>query len=213
MIKGALMQGIGIDLVYSFVIFLICLIVYFETREISRLSSYNGINFFRNTFLFFGISYLLKFVLAFGVMNINLGLIGEGIFFGIAIYASLMAGIYLVLAIGNKKLPKQFSNWIVIIHVLAIVFALIVLLTNNFLIYLIFQILILVLGVILLYSDGKKASMLLIYQLLLLFWILDIVEVFVPNFFGTLQLLVSLVSIGIFILVLYKIIKSTHGKK
>jgi hypothetical protein len=213
MIKGALMQGIGIDLVYSFVIFLICLLVYLETREISRLSSYKGINFFRNTFLFFGISYLLKFVLALGVVSIDLGTVGEGIFFGVALYASLMAGIYLVMAIGNKQLPKQIGRWIFMIHILAVVFSGIVLLSNNFLVYLGFQILILIIGIVLLYSDGKKTSMLVIYQLLLLFWILDIVEVFVPKFFGTVQLLISLVSIGIFILVLYKIIKSTHRKK
>ncbi len=206
------MQGIGIDLVYSFIIFLICLIVYFETREISKLSSYKGINFFRNTFLFFGISYLLKFVLTLGIFGFGFSVVGDAIFFGVALYAGLMAGIYLVMAIGNKKLPKQIGNWIFLIHVLAILLALIVLLTNNFLIYLIFQIIILIVGIVLLYSDGKKTSMLIIYQLLLLFWILDIVDVFIPKFLGGLQLIVSLVSIGIFILVLYKIIKSTHKK-
>ena len=87
------------------------------------------------------------------------------------------------------------------------------LVTNNFLIYLGFQILILFVGVVLLYSDGKKTSMLIIYQLLLLFWILDIIDVFIPKFFGGLQLIISLASIGVFILVLYKIIKSTHKKK
>lgn len=207
------MQGVGIDLVYSFVIFLICLIVYIETREISKLSSYKGINFFRNTFLFFGISYLLKFILALDVFSRGINLVGDAIFFGVVLYASLMAGIYLIMAIGNKKLPKNIGKWIFLIHALAILFAIIVLLTNNFLVYLIFQILILVVGVVLLYSDRKKASMLIIYQLLLLFWILDIVEVFVPKFFGGVQLIISLVSIGVFILVLYKIIKSTHNKK
>ena len=213
MAPGALMQGIGINLVYSFVIFLICLIVYFETREISKLSSYKGINFFRNTFLFFGISYFLKFILALEIFSRGFNVVGDALFFGVALYAGLMAGVYLVMAIGNKKLPKQVGKWMFLMHILAILFALIVLLSNNFLIYLGFQILILILGVILLYSDGKKTSMLIIYQLLLLFWILDIIDVFVPNFFGTLQLLISLISIGIFILILYKIIKSMHKKK
>lgn len=207
------MQSIGINLVYSFVIFLICLIVYLETREISKLSSYKGINFFRNTFLFFGISYLLKFILTLEIFGKGFSFVGEGIFFGVALYAGLMAGLYLVMAIGNKRLPQQIGNWIFLVHALAILFSVIVLLTNNFLIYLIFQILILIVGIGFLYSNGKKTSMLIIYQLLLLFWILDIVDVFIPNFFGGLQLIISLVSIGIFILVLYKIIKSTHKRK
>jgi hypothetical protein len=210
---GQLIPSVGIELVYSFVIFLVCLIAYFETQEISKLSSYKGINFFRNTFLFFGISYFLKFILSLGVFNIDVGLFGQGLFFGIALYAGLMAGIYLVMAIGYKKLPKKIDKAIYFIHFAVILFSLIVLFSNNFLIYLIIQILILLLGVVLLYSDGKKTGMLIIYQLLLLFWILDIIEVFIPNFFGGLQLIISLASITIFFVVLYKIIKSMHKKK
>jgi hypothetical protein len=210
---GQLMPSVGIELVYSFVIFLVCLVAYFETREISKLSSYKGINFFRNTFLFFGISYFLKFILSLGIFNRNVSPVLDFIFFGIALYAGLMAGIYLVMAIGYKKIPKKIDKGIVLIHFIVVLFSLTVLFSNNFLIYLIFQILILIIGVIFLYSDGKKTGMLIIYQLLLLFWILDIIEVFIPNFFGNMQLIISLASITIFFLVLYKIIKSMHKKK
>jgi hypothetical protein len=211
--QGMMMQSMGINLIYSFVILLICLLAYIETREISRLSSHKGVDFFRNTFLFFGISYLLAFIFSFGFFNRSFHIPGNIIFFGIMIYASLMAGVYLVLTIGSKKLPKNTVNIEIILHSIAILFTFVVLLFNNFLIHIALQILILVIGIIFLYSDKKKTSMIVIYQLLLLFWIFGIIDIFIPNFFRELQMIIYLASITVFFLVLYKMNKSMQGGK
>ncbi len=212
MAQGMMMQSMGINLIYSFVILLICILAYIETREISKLSSYKGIDFFRNTFLFFGISYLLAFIFSFGFFQRSFHLPGNILFFAIMIYTSLMAGFYLVLTIGSKRLPKNTKNIEIILHCIAILFTFVVLLLNNFWIHISLQVLILVVGIIFLYLDKKKTSMLVIYQLLLFFWILGIMDFFIPNFFKELQMIVYLASIVVFFLVLYKINKSMQPK-
>lgn len=210
---GLMMQTLGINLTYAFVIFIICLIAYFEMKEISNLSLYKGINFFRNTFLFFGIGYLIKFILALKLFGLNFGFVAEAFALALILYSTLLAGTYLVLSIGHKKLSHKLEQNVWLIYLINAFIVLVVLLTNNFLIYLIIQLIILIFGIIFLYSNGKKATMLIIYQLLLLFWIIDMLDIFVPNFFGSIQTFLYLASLGIFILILYKIIKSTHKEK
>ena len=57
------MSTIGTELLYSFIIIAISLIIYFSTREIEILSSYKGIKYFRFAFMFFGIAFASRLVL------------------------------------------------------------------------------------------------------------------------------------------------------
>ena len=56
------LQPVMIEAIYSAAIVAICLIIYFKTREIEKLSSHKGVTYFRLTFLHFAISYLFKFI-------------------------------------------------------------------------------------------------------------------------------------------------------
>ena len=49
-------HALGTELIYSFVIIICSLMVYFGTKELYELSSYKGIKYFRQAFLFFAIS-------------------------------------------------------------------------------------------------------------------------------------------------------------
>ena len=53
--------GMGAELIYSFVIILCSLLIYFETKELYELSSHKGIKYFRRSFLFFGIAYFVRY--------------------------------------------------------------------------------------------------------------------------------------------------------
>ena len=57
--------GFGSELIYSFVIILCSLMVYFGTKELYELSSYKGIKYFREAFLFFAIAYAFRSVIKF----------------------------------------------------------------------------------------------------------------------------------------------------
>ena len=52
---------IGSELIYTLIIIIMCGIIYFKTKEIFDLTKHKGIGFFRNTFLFFALSYLMRF--------------------------------------------------------------------------------------------------------------------------------------------------------
>tara|TARA_Y100000310_G_scaffold69026_1_gene64396 strand:+ start:17514 stop:18191 length:678 start_codon:yes stop_codon:yes gene_type:complete len=49
---------------YSIVIAFVCLIIVIKTDKIFRLSNHQGIRYFRNAFFFYGIAFILRYVLA-----------------------------------------------------------------------------------------------------------------------------------------------------
>ena len=56
---------IGAELIYSFVIIACSLMVYYGTKELYELSSYKGIKYFRQAFLFFAIAYFFRYSIRF----------------------------------------------------------------------------------------------------------------------------------------------------
>jgi len=55
-------------------------------------------------------------------------------------------------------------------------------------------------------KNKKTSKMHTIYMLLSTFWILNIVDTFIPNFLQSFQLLIYLASLGIFLSILYKVL-------
>ncbi len=53
---------LAVELGYTLIVVFICFIIYFKTREIYDLTKYEGIEYFRNTFLFFGLAYIFRFL-------------------------------------------------------------------------------------------------------------------------------------------------------
>ena len=101
-----------IELVYSIIVMLSCLIIYLKTSEIYKLTSHKGIKYFRMTFLFFGISYFLRFF----TKMFLLGLIFTGTalharqFISLTslllLYTSFMATLYLLYGLSRKTLVR-----------------------------------------------------------------------------------------------------------
>jgi hypothetical protein len=57
-------------------------------------------------------------------------------------------------------------------------------------------------------SKKKKQNNLhIIYFLLFLFWLLNTLDILIPNVLQSFQLLIYLLSIGIFLTILYKVLK------
>ncbi len=210
------------ELIYSFIIIAVCLIIYFETKQIYKLSSHKPLKYFRYTFLFFAISYLLKFLS-------RLFLIEEGTSTGslfllilllFTMYTYLLAGIYLVLSISWKKKKLASLNKIWLWHISTIIIVLLTVFGKFPLIYIFFQAIILFYGIFLLYSGYKKLKdkketplIYVVYPFLLIFWILNILDLFISNFLIILQVLIYLVSAGLFLSILYKVIKKINIKK
>ena len=210
------------ELVYSFLVIAICVIIYFETKQIYRLSSHKGLKYFRYTFLFFAISYLLKFISRLFLIENNVG--NNGLLLLVLLlftmYTYLMAGIYLVLSISWKKRKLGLLNKTFLWNLAAIIIVVLTIFLRFPLGYFLFQAIILIYGIFLLYPRYKKLKgkkdiplIYVVYPFLLVFWIINILDLFISNFQITLQILIYLFSITLFLSILYKVIKKINIRR
>lgn len=211
-----------IDGFYSLIIIVFALMIFFSTRDIHKLSSHKGLGYFRNAFLFFAIAYFFRFIIKIAFILLNYKtLFFYGQFISIAtlfvfVYASTMAMFYLLYSVMWKKLPRKYEN-IFVLHIVAIIVSIISITTkDNFLILLVIQALVFLYVAIESYRSYKRSrrrkgvlNVYIIYILLFVFWILNILEILTPNFLGLVQMLIYAASVGLFSLILYKVLRKT----
>jgi len=218
---------IWIEMIYALVVLVSCWLIYARTREMYELTSHNGIKYFRNTFLFFGITYAVRFFMhLFMTFRINPRLF-EHIAFGIRdfsffimIYASCMATIYLTYSIFWKKLEKyEFSN-VYIFHMAAIIIALISLLRNSPGVFLSFQSVLFLLLIIISFINYRKtrhkgsfSQLYLLYLLIFGLWIISNIIEFIIIFSTLIGLIIYGISVLLFIILLIKVLKKLKNKR
>lgn len=209
------------EVIYSFVIILASLMIYFATKEIYELSSYKGIKYLRESFLFFAIAFFFRsFIKLFFIFSSPPGIfglqMGEFQMFSLLIflYFSLIAIFYLLYSLtwkkfNNKNVPLFLHLGVLLISVLLVTF-------NNVGFYLLVNFLILLLVIfvsIFSYENSKRRKnnfkLYTIYIFLFIFWALNAIDILIPNFLKTSQLLVYLFSIAIFLSILYKVLKKS----
>jgi hypothetical protein len=213
--------GIETEIIYAFVIIVCSLMIYFGTKELYELSSYKGIKYFRQAFLFFAIAYFfrsfIKLIIGLfnvsGIIDVHPDIWGPAILF-VFMYLSSMSIFYLLYSVMWKRWNKD-SNKIVLFHILAIVIAGLSIISRNPLAYLILNIILFIFIIFIVYISYKSSktkkvhNMYVVYLLLSVFWIFNILDILIPKFFRTFQLFIYLSSIGIFLLILYKVLKKT----
>lgn len=209
-----------IELIYSVVVMFSCLVIYFKTREIYNLSSYKSIKYFRMTFLFFAISYFLRFFSR--VIMLALALSGP-VFLPIGlsslttlllVYTGLMTTFYLFYSISMKKLGKILPETTDYLHVLAVFISSTVMFLNLAIIYVGISLLLLLIMLFLGYSEyvssERKKSLSpfsIVYFLLILFLMLNIFDILTPGFFMGVRTMIYIASLFLFLLILYKVLK------
>lgn len=211
---------IGIELIYSFVIIICSLMIYHATKEMYELSSHKGIKYFRQSFLFFAIAYFFRYfilsVLFFfnvhEVLEISPGFLGWVSIF-VFLYSSSMAIFYLLYSVMWKKWNESRLK-IYLFNTLALVIALIGASFANIATYLginLFLLAFIIFVILIAYKDSNKKQkgkgLYFIYLLLSIFWILNIIDILIPRFLQIYQLLIYLISILLFMVILYKVLK------
>jgi hypothetical protein len=213
--------GFGTEIIYSFVIIVCSLMIYFGTKELYELSSYGGIKYFRKAFLFFGIAYFFRSFIKFLLSYFNIRRIIDfaPVIFGdlslfFFMYFSSMAVFYLICSLMLKRWNNN-SRKIYLFHAISLVISLIVIMLKSALVYLWLNIFILLFVIITFYISNKgqkkkkKNNLYAIYALLFVFWILNVIDILIPDFFQNVQLFIYTVSIGIFLTILYKVLKKS----
>ncbi|MBN2457627.1 hypothetical protein JXB31_00675, partial [Candidatus Woesearchaeota archaeon] len=54
---------LGVEMLYTLLIFIFCFLIYYRTREIYNLTKHKGIQYFRYAFMFFGLAYASRLFL------------------------------------------------------------------------------------------------------------------------------------------------------
>jgi len=208
----------GIELIYSFVIIVCSLMIYHSTKEAYKLSSYKGLKYFRQAFLFFAIAYLfrssIKILLMFfdakriiDVSPMGVGIVSLFVF----LYFSSMAVFYLVYSIMWKKWESQKMKGY-IFNGIALIIAFIGAFFININLLIMLNLGVLAFASFALSSiykkSKKKRSLFVTYVLLFLFWILNVIEIIIPDFLQSVQLGIYLISISLFMVILYKVLKT-----
>lgn len=214
---GLMNPGLGVELIYSFVIIAISFIIYLSTKELYELSSYKGIKYFRNTFLFFGLAFFSRIIIKFAM-----DILGSGNLFdirskfllgnlGIAlfIYFSTLSVLALLYSSAHKYFELKNINF-ELSYILVGIITLVFIFIRTPGVYLIVNLILLILVSISVYLSRDKASskgFYIINLLLLVFWILNFIDLLVPNFLRGFQMLIYLASISVFFIILYKVLK------
>ena len=200
--------------------------IYFGTKELYELSSHKGIKYFRQAFLFFAIAYFFRSFIKFALVYFNERAILDicprtimptinHITLFIFMYFSSMAIFYLLYSVMWKKWNGN-PNKLYLFHLLAIALSIIMLVSRNPLVYLLVNIFLLgfvIMGVYISHNEKKSKlkhnNLYTIYILLFIFWIINILEILIPKYFQTSKLFIYLASIGVFLTILYKVLKKS----
>ena len=213
------------ELIYTLIIIVLCAVIYFKTKEIYELTKHKGIGFFRNTFLFFALSYLIRFlgmILMFYRSFIHIRLRDllwrpNIIMFSLITYFSYVAILSLVFSSFWKTKKTKF-NWNILIHVLSLVSTIIVFLTGSAQILIGMQFILFVVAIIMIHIRSKKkknffSKLHVNYILLFVFWILNLLSFERGNVSFLLNLGTNIISVIVFYIITSRVVKRLSDAK
>jgi len=204
---------------YSAVIVFICFIIVMKTDRLFRISSHQGIRYFRNAFFFYGIAFGLRYVLAKPVYFILMRLVFE--------FFMIMGGFFLLYSLlwkrfENKKPSKSslFNLKIIIFYILTIIIVLLDYLWGGYNFMFFSQIILFLFASIISYKNYKKKKKKCFLKLY--FWVMFIsliswvANYIFANFFGwQLRWLTNVYALNVivFLVFLYGVIKVTKRER
>jgi hypothetical protein len=210
--------AISFELVYAFIVVLLCFWIYYITKEIYSLTKHKGIGFFRNTFLFFGLAFVFRFLftlfhLGAFLFDIRItGMVLKPLSLIIVGYLSTMAIFSLSLSTMWKKIKDK--NFHYLIHIIAFVIVLLVLVTRSAELLVLSQFVLMIFSIILSFINSRKSkkfsNLTIIYILLFVFWLLNLVVLSpIIWMFFMFKIFSYMLSILIFFYIMYRVSKWT----
>ncbi len=210
----------GTELAFTVTAVVFCFLIYFKTKESYELTKHKGIQYFRDAFLFFGLSYVLRFVFGllllsaiafeFTILFIPRSMIVL-VFILFLGYFSTIGIFYLILS----TLWRQCNNksMLIVGHAAAVALSLVSFVTRSHILLLVFQSILLIAAVILssmMHRGKKKVSQpRVLYFLVALLWLINL-WIITPRrmpFSFELRILLEIFSIAVFVVIFSKISK------
>lgn len=201
-----------IETAFTILAVIFCSLIYIKTKESYELTKYQGIKYFRDAFLFFGLSYLLRFVFSLIFLSriafdfilpreifIPLFILPLGYFSTIGIF-------YLIFSLVWKKFNNR--NMLIAGHGIAILLSLISFNTRSHFMLIYLQSFLLVIAIVwsFLVQNKKLSQTKILYILVFVLWLINLL-ILGNRHHSPFDILAMIVSIAVFITVYYKIVK------
>ncbi|MDD3264016.1 MAG: hypothetical protein PHT94_03925 [Candidatus Nanoarchaeia archaeon] len=211
---GQMMGGnFIVDIIFNILFVTFSFIIFFKTKEMYELTKYRGIKYFRYSFLFLGLGYLIRAltgIFRFGLKNIfSQYHFPMRFFWAFPInFLGILAIFYLFLSIDWKFNYNEKNDYL--IYILALLLSIIFYLTKSYYIIILFQILSLIVVVIFHIIKNRKSpkKMFITYSFLLMLWILNLFLIFPERIFSlTTMIIIQSISLIIMSYIFIKVIK------
>ncbi|MFO7966075.1 MAG: hypothetical protein R6U44_00555 [Archaeoglobaceae archaeon] len=212
---------VGTEIAYFVIVVLLCMIIYFKTREIYDLTKYKGLFYFRNTFLFFAIAYFFRMLQSLYLISAQTTgflpffplLYFNPVVLFLTAYFSSMAILSLTYSTMWKSVETKTVNQDYILNFIAIGIALITLVTGKFMFLAATQMIMVLFAVALLYIDHKTRKTFLsklhvTYILLFVFWITSLLVLARIGFLSLeFRALLYAISIIVLLSIAYRVVR------
>jgi hypothetical protein len=209
--------------IYALMIILICVIITKKSDRIFRLSSYKGIQYFRNAFFFYGIAFALRYFLRFTLAGLSMktAQVITNIFFE---FFLIMAGFFLLYSLLWKRIESPHENTSSLLNLKVSVFYLMTILLvgldyiwNTYFFLFVSQIVIFAFVFAISFSNyqerGRNRKFLKFYSfsmfLALIAWILNALAGLLFNWNPMVVMIIYLLNIIMFLIFLFGIINVT----
>jgi hypothetical protein len=210
------LTGAVSGLLFTIIAFVFCLLIYLRTKESYELTRHKGILYFRNAFLFLGLSYLLRFIFDLAHLSrfIFDFILPREVFVPLFIlplsYLSTMGIFYLLFSISWKRFDSRYME--LMSHLFALALALASIITGSPFVLLILQctlLLIVVAMSLAMHIAGRVSKVKLLYLLVALLWLINllVIDRGRPHFPFAVELVFQLASLAVFAVLYSRITK------
>ncbi len=225
--QGPPLELLVTELLYFLIVVSVCLIIYFRTRDLYRISQHKGIFHFRNVFLYFAVAYSFRLVQVLSLLSEEvleiLPFRGSFIVLPLVSYFSTLAILSLHMALMARQIKTTVQRETIALHLIAFVSLLVVLLTRSQELLIILQTVVLLASVIAIFMIPKQAKHKLLsqnrstYLLLAVFWVINLLaftrRLFPRELKLILYLLSAVVFISLFLRVRKRLLSNAKKKK
>jgi len=214
------------EIAFTIISTVLCFLIFYKTRESYNLTKHEGIKYFRDAFLLFGISYILRFILE--------GIFISGVAFDFIIPRDMFGPLF-ILGVGYvstvglwylifSSIHKSFSRKSLMItgHVTAIILSLASFILHSHLTILYAQFVLLVIGIVLIFTTGTKTKKLsqtkILYILTAFLWLINLFIIDKrgpPGMFGEwgfwIEMFFQIISIVVLFIIYNKLSRAVEG--
>jgi len=210
----------SIEIVFFTIVAVLCMLIYFRTKDIYDLTGHKGVYFFINIFLFFFLAYLFRLMLVTVFISPQLVshdfiIILRLVSFMLVSYTSIMVVASMVLSIHHRSIRMNEKILNILVHLGAFILSVAVLITGSQAIMIIVLTAVLLSSIVIVYvkSDKLYSKNRLTYLMLGIFWIISIVTAPKHLLNPGVKVILYAVSIYIFFSIYFRLLKRLSNEK